>query len=496
MTLHELFQIIEPPLFENSMTTLVELLDPARENSLRRLFELSSGFCRISQAPLTYHFQNMGLLVAPAPYGGTERDTSIQSLIGHLKSKKPDIVGLCECFSDGERELIRNDLAGIYSYWLEGPDEEDLESDGGLLLLSQHRIVENHQTIYRQCLGEDCLTNKGALHARVEVDRHPSQYDVFLSHMQSCPPNIPTPNVGPGETCEEKLHTYQVEHLAAFIQAYSSPLRPSLLMGDLNHDGRSTDVYRELIRRLNYPDDLWNICGDGSDGITCDDFSSFWSENPQRDVLDPGRHRSGARYDYQLSWRRYAIFKPIYTRSEIVIWQSSPGRDISDHYGLRATQSCVGEVNVDTNQAIHQITLTLKSFRCLTETGGSVPGVTEAVEDDEVEFELRSTTAYGVTNQQKTELVEDINRGSYHEFSSPVTLTLGDPGDSLTIEVEGWEVDYIGGLETGRVSLGPEHISLDRRQLLTNKGHTVERVLPLLLGDGGEYAVNVAITVR
>ena len=65
------------------------------------------------------------------------------------------IVGLCECFVDGERNRVKAKLRDIYPWSLEGPDEADLESDGGLLLLSRHRVIARHQTIYRQCLGEE-----------------------------------------------------------------------------------------------------------------------------------------------------------------------------------------------------------------------------------------------------------------------------------------------------------------------------------------------------
>ena len=62
--------------------------------------------------------------------------------------------------------------------------------DGGLLLLSRHRIVASGSTVYRQCSGDDCLSNKGVLHARVQRTGSPCPVDVFLTHTQAADPTI------------------------------------------------------------------------------------------------------------------------------------------------------------------------------------------------------------------------------------------------------------------------------------------------------------------
>jgi len=445
-------------------------------------------------------------------YKGVSRSYAVCSLICHLRKEKPDIVGLSECFDNEEREQIRTELQDIYHDYYEGPDLPVAWQDGGLLLLSKHPIVERHSTIYRQCKGEDCYAFKGVLHARILVKGHPVlyEYDVFLSHMQSCPPmteefkewiyNLGIPIIstpfGLGKDCLEKLQLYQVLHLCSFVHAYSSPYRPALLMGDLNHNGRDEAIRKTLVKRLGHPEDLWLTTGTGyMNGITRDAKSSFSDEAPPRVADDPERGKEGERLDYFFSWRKFELMRPTYTNTRVIVWQSVPGRDISDHYGLITQQTELCEVDIDVTQKIKNVTVSLKAFHCLVETAGSVPLFREW-DSDEVEFELsvHPLPVIGEPKKLKTELIEDVVAGTYHEFNPPHTLIFNDPGNGLNIYVTGWEVDTALGIgETGRVTLGPIKIFVDRQELLFHKNRPMWRTPPLLKGDEGEYAVILEI---
>ena len=111
--------------------------------------------------------QNMALLVTPAPYLGTDREGAIAEIVAQIRVLSPDVVGLCEVFSDSERTRIRNALRDLYPHYPEGPDETDLESDGGLLLRVRHSILIGDAMIFRDCDGFDCLANKGVIHIRI-----------------------------------------------------------------------------------------------------------------------------------------------------------------------------------------------------------------------------------------------------------------------------------------------------------------------------------------
>jgi endonuclease/exonuclease/phosphatase family metal-dependent hydrolase len=423
----------------------------------------------------------MALLVAPASYKGTERGKALQALIRNLRAQQPDVVGLCECFDDDERDKIKQGLHNVYHDSIEGPDEDDFESDGGLLLLSKYPMVAKHQTIFRQCEGEDCLANKGVLHARIRVPGHPSEYDMFLSHLQNPSPEIP-------ERIEESARDTvkrQLTHLASFVEANSSPLRPALLMGDLNTNATRPELYEDFKRRLDPGEDLWVTTGVHRLyplGATSDGTKSFSSDSSPLSVNSPERHKAGSRIDYFVSWQGTSYW-PTYADTNIVVWQSSPGRDISDHYGLKTQFVNVRELKVSVRKEIKRVAVALKGFRCLEETN--------EVGSDEVYFRLTCTTSVGARLEKRTTTIEDVDSGDQHTYGSPITIVLGDPGPWLDVSVWGWEEDDTSGDDyTGQRTLRFTH-----DELRTMIGRSTNRVLPLLTGDGGEYAMTVELTV-
>ncbi len=454
---------------------------------------------RSTWAPLTFYQQNMALMVSPAPYKGTSRSAAIDRVVAHLRAQVPDVVGLSEVFADDERATIRSRVADLYPYYREGPDEADLESDGGLLLLSRHPIVEGHQTVFRHCTLEDCLANKGVLHARIRVAGHPADYDVFLSHTQN-------PDAGGTETARPSVQR-QMTQMAQFIQAYSSPTRPSLLMGDLNTDGyegrcssAKPNIYWDMMNRLGHPEDLWTGAWWMCDGITFDSASAFSPSSPMRDPADAARKRVGERLDHFLRWRS-PHFLIAHEPVRVEILQPYWGRDLSDHYGLTVRQTWLRTLSVDYTQSPSQVRVTFNRVHCLTETEGSFSGVGGDVgESDEVWFRFTTRLANGATQVRDTPWKENVDFGEWIELGSTYQFTLPDPGASLTLSASGEEVDYDAwfGIVTGRAPLGTSTLVLSRNDLLSigRPGSTTTRVLPLLTGTGSEYAVTVTITVQ
>jgi hypothetical protein len=73
---------------------------------------------------------------------------------------------------------------------------------------------------------------------------------------------------------------------------------------------------------------------------------------------------------------------------------------------------------------------------------------------------------------------------------TPAVLT-GDPGAGITVEVEGTEHDGLSRND----SLGIQSIHISRTDLLLNQGRRFSRVMPYLTGDGGEYGVEIEVSV-
>jgi endonuclease/exonuclease/phosphatase family metal-dependent hydrolase len=302
---------------------------PPAPTTLRTILKQPNADLRlhIQTAPFSVMCQNMGLMVAPAPYLGTDREGVIDEIVSRIQSLSPDVVGLCEVFADGEREDICNRLKPIYPYFQEGPDEADLESDGGLLLLSKHPISQAHAIIYRDCASGDCFANKGMIHIRVQSPRCPMAHDIFFTHAQDIEPD------GGREALYQQLNA-----MNNMIHQYADPNTPTLIMGDINIPGEDPRDYSELLNRLRRPVDFWVVNGNTENS----GFTFVADNNFYEDVKDnPFLNR---RVDYVLM-KAGVRFIPILENIEILKFMRQ-GRYISDHFGLYAQMGTLVQVDL------------------------------------------------------------------------------------------------------------------------------------------------------
>ena len=462
------------------------IADEAAHGVGGRISKFQRGIITWSPNPLAeflVYSQNMALLPeAPLPpffpYKGVERSKAIAQLIAALKLRKPHVVGLSEVFKDGERAHIRQQLAGIYVDSISGPDEDDIESDGGLMLMSRTPILARAGSIFRQTASDDSFANKGILHARVQPTGLPVPLDVFLTHTQN-------PDAS-GLEKERNVVKQQLEHCRAFILASRHPESPAIFLGDINTDLNNAALKQDLMQRLQFPYDLWSESGDKAFsplGITEDHAGSFLAGRPLSPPNSPTRHKQGKRLDGLLTWNGNGIW-PVYSNTEVVVEQSSPGRDISDHYGVRTKMVSFQSLPVTITSPITKVSVTLSHFHCLEET--------DEVGDDSMYFHLACKTQNGQNKTAKTGTRNGVASGEQHTVASPVTHVLTDPGLHLDIEVTGMEYD--AGSPNDLV--GKKSIRISRNELLQGLRRTVVRALPRLTEDGGEYVVYVTIKVE
>jgi endonuclease/exonuclease/phosphatase family metal-dependent hydrolase len=445
----------------------------------------------VHDTPLTFYAQNMALLPWPF-YKGIDSDGALGRLISVLRERQPDAVGLSEMWMSSDRERVMSELADIYPHAIDGPHEAidlgvtDVEvMGGGLLLLSRHPIVAHAQTLYRQCSGDDCLTNKGVLHARIRRTGHPCAVDVFLTHTQAAHPTVGGTTAGARAAVRA-----QIRHLAAFIRASRDVVAPAMLFGDFNVDYFAhRDLYDYLMAELAGAVDLvpaTNVSGrsrptgtsESDDGV----LSSFHRDHPARPVDDPARFGGTVeRLDYMLAFPGL-LYSHHRATSEVQIEQWSSGRDISDHYGIHAFIDTTTQA-FPPERDIPFLLVRLRRMQCLQTTSG--PG------DDEVRFTLTARTSRGEHAAVTTPDVEDVEAGTRHDFDL-APLRLADPGDELSLVVEGLELDDLSADD----SLGRARRVFERDELLAvaERGSTVV-ALPVLRGDGGEYVVEVDLVI-
>jgi endonuclease/exonuclease/phosphatase family metal-dependent hydrolase len=287
--------------------------------SLRQLLRRSAGpfRFRVQPAPMSVMTQNMALLVAPGDYLGTDREGAVDEIGARIRTLLPDVVGLCEVFSDGERDEIRSALQDLYPYFQEGPDEADLESDGGLLLLSRHPFSAADSFIYRDCDGADCFANKGMIHVRLRAPSWPSALDLFYTHAQDI-------------STDEGVDTLyaQLSAMQSFIQMRADPALPAIVMGDINVPGEIPQHYSQMLGRLSGVRDCWTIAGNSAaSGPTSIRDSNFYEDADDRPAADQ-------RFDYVLL-RAGTGAIPILSNVQVLKFTRN-GRFISDHFAVRA----------------------------------------------------------------------------------------------------------------------------------------------------------------
>lgn len=263
---------------------------------------------------------NLGLMVFPAPYLGTDRSGALAEVIQRIRDNKPDVVGLCEVWANGEREKIISDLSDVYNgNYREGPDRSDPLSDGGLLILSKHPILEDDKIIYSKSAGADSYAHKGAIHIRVHPAGAPNSWDIFFTHTQDIEP----------DGGKDALY-FQLTELANMVEVHREPNNPCIIMGDLNIPAEIKAHYDTLIYSIDSKgmvSDLWKAKNSSINGFTFSMSNNFY--NDPKDIPD---HSS--RLDYFLL-KPGLFFCPVLKDIEILKWTHN-GRNISDHFGLQA----------------------------------------------------------------------------------------------------------------------------------------------------------------
>jgi endonuclease/exonuclease/phosphatase family metal-dependent hydrolase len=284
--------------------------------------------------------QNMALIVFPGNYAGgadinnphlilelaSRRAGAIDEIIFQLKKISPDVAGLCEVFADDERTYIWDQLKEIYPYAQGGPDSFNLNSDGGLLLLSKHVFLETEQFVYPLGTGSDGFANKGFIYIRILPPGFTSPVNIFYTHAQDMDAN---------DDAEEILF-FQLKLLGEKIKEKSDPLVPSFIMGDLNIRGDDPGLHLQMIKALGFPVDLWLAAGHKlNDGFTNARENNFFTgeDKPKTD------HR----LDFILM-KADRDFIPVIKQMEVMKFTRN-GRNISDHYGLYGRFDELLEVN-------------------------------------------------------------------------------------------------------------------------------------------------------
>jgi len=197
----------------------------------------------------------------PVTHGRGHDLRAIGARLAQLRAegRNPHIVLLQEAFSADARAIARQ--AG-YRFVVQGPDANARNPerasapdaaflaarsffhgersgklfDSGLMLLSDFPVTNIRRLSYPAfaCAGIDCMANKGALLATVEIPGAPAPVDIVTTHLNS------RHHARVADSRSLYAYSRQVALLAQFIAANRDPSHPLIVAGDFNV-GRASD---------------------------------------------------------------------------------------------------------------------------------------------------------------------------------------------------------------------------------------------------------------
>lgn len=208
---------------------------------------------------LTYNIEGL-----PAPFAWG-RGAAAQQIADRLKSlraegRQPHVVVLQEAFGEAQKSIGKN--AG-YQYVAFGPGKhfkntDDQMSDedrafiakarylkgedlgkwrgSGLAILSDYPIVSVKKVVFPAwaCAGYDCMANKGAMMAEIQVPGVDKPVAVIATHLNSKQAS------GVGQTRFNTAFDMQMKTIGRFLAANLDPGMPYVFAGDTNI-GKSAD---------------------------------------------------------------------------------------------------------------------------------------------------------------------------------------------------------------------------------------------------------------
>jgi len=300
---------------------------------------LADGRARTTLDVLTFNIEGLGW---PARAHREKQLAEIGARLAALRQsgQAPDVILFQEAFSEAAKAAVRDTgYPAVVHGSRRGqhhrmPDDtEDLQgvehgsiargeiglklAGSGLAVASRFPITSHTAKPFgsESCAGLDCLSNKGALFARIAIPGVPDPVDVFDTHM-----NARRASKAP---LSESLpvHHAEARELATFIQTLRDEEHPTLLGGDFNI--RHSEARFGFLEPLMPLTLVERYCHDPAAG--CEIRMSFDGDAPWLDTEDLQFFGSG---------RRVQV-RPI--RIETLFDGRADSPRLSDHDGFRVT---------------------------------------------------------------------------------------------------------------------------------------------------------------
>lgn len=293
--------------------------------------DLASGTASTDISVMTY---NVAGLPWPIKKGRRAALKDIAAEIGKLRAegRAPDIIVLQEVFTQPAERI-----AAAYPHRVRGPraaDRSDTDApaldeafrrerrflkgerlgkvmSSGLYILSDYPVAASYMTPFRRtsCAGYDCLANKGAMIAVIEIPGAPEPIQILNTHLNA------NRRSGVAEPRARAAHRQQVDEIGALMARARNDNWPFIYAGDFNTKrsearfAHNADVMGGTL--------VTHYCLKPASG--CDARMDWTGAAPWLDTQDLQGFESGSRVDV----------RPI--RAEEMFNEPVNGRVLSDH---------------------------------------------------------------------------------------------------------------------------------------------------------------------
>lgn len=147
------------------------------------LFLFISIICCQAQDSLKILSWNIQML--PRGVKGNNKAKRARIIAEELKQRDYDVVVFQELFYQRSRKILTRQLQEKYPHQTQVLNKKSVsfKTNGGVLILSKHPIIDTREITYRQKSGPDRLSRKGALLATLHV--RGKQVQVIGTHLQA-----------------------------------------------------------------------------------------------------------------------------------------------------------------------------------------------------------------------------------------------------------------------------------------------------------------------
>lgn len=172
----------------------------------------------------------------PLPVGYAHDPACRSTNIGKVMTQsQASIITLNESFNRFHMGKMALSLKLKYPHQINGVPkfEGKRKINGGLSIFSKYPISKQHVQSFKTCQGSDCLSNKGFLHALVDIGRQ-QKLNVITTHLNS--------GLGHGN---QQTRLAQVAEIQDYIKKNKDIEQwPTVLMGDLNVNGIRHETHK------------------------------------------------------------------------------------------------------------------------------------------------------------------------------------------------------------------------------------------------------------